>query len=219
MGEQFERRAYPRLPTNIKARFLINGETAGEGCVTDLSAGGMGIKTPVKAGVADHVVLHLAGGMRFDGRVVRITREGFSLVLDVSDARRRSLKRKLDSFFGAEDPPEELAIERRLSPRIAGPEEYSICLTDTDELKCRIIDMSLVGVAMKVDGELKLGDKVTIGKTAGRVVRCDGDIYGVEFDTPWRPHQFHAPETTQERMRPRIDAAAAEKKPIARKRA
>ena len=182
MGEHADRREFRRLETAIEARFLINNDEAGRGVVRDISANGLAIKSETTADIADHVIAHLAGGMRLEGRVARKWDGGFSIALAISISRREKLKQKIDGLFNEDEPPTELWIERRVNDRKAVGDVEGVCKADNRVLRCQIVDMSLSGAAIKTDSELALGAVVTIGQTVGRVVRNDGDIYGIEFD-------------------------------------
>ena len=50
-----------------------------------------------------------------------------------------------------------------------------------DEERCRIIDLSLSGVAVVSDHRPPIGSKVNVGKAPGRVVRYIDGGFAVEF--------------------------------------
>ena len=86
-----DRREYPRLKARMPARLLINGEHSGQGTLFDLSAGGVGVLTDLAAEVGDHIVLHLDGGARLEGTVMRLLADGFGVQLTMSEAKRSRL--------------------------------------------------------------------------------------------------------------------------------
>ena len=179
-----ERREFPRLKARMPARLLINNETSGTGTLFDLSAGGVGVLTDLKVAKGDHVVLHLEGGGRLEGAVMRLLADGFGVQLTMSEAKRSRLIDALEPMVESVEEIVELPMNRRVAERVAGLRMKTECHTEDGVLDCRIVDMSLTGAAIETDANIKIGSAVTIGQTSGKVVRRDGKTFGVQFDRP-----------------------------------
>ncbi|MEM9495705.1 MAG: PilZ domain-containing protein [Pseudomonadota bacterium] len=182
MEDPSQARAHPRIDTQIAARFLVNSEESGRGVAINISAGGVAIASETPVQIGDHIILHLAGAMRVEGAVVRLIDEGFCIALEISASRREKLKQNIDMMSHDENPPTRVRGDRRIAERVPGPEGHNYCRTADGVFKCRVVDMSLNGLAIRVEGEIAMGAWVIVGKTGGRVVRADGDLYGIEFD-------------------------------------
>ena len=179
-----ERREFPRLKARMPARLLINNETSGKGTLFDLSAGGVGVLTGVKVAAGDHVVMHLDGGGRLEGTVMRLLEDGFGVELTMSEAKRSRLIDALEPMVENVDEIVELPMNRRVAERVAGLRMETECHTENGILECRIVDMSLTGAAIETGSEIAIGAVITIGQTRGKVVRRYGKIYGIHFVRP-----------------------------------
>ncbi|MBH9807737.1 PilZ domain-containing protein, partial [Clostridioides difficile] len=60
------------------------------------------------------------------------------------------------------------------------------------EIRARLIDISMSGVAISCPVPLPLGAAVTVGSTPGRLVRYFEGGFGVQFLLPLSPDRFHA---------------------------
>lgn len=191
-------RAFPRVAAEIFVRFLINGDTPGEGFARDMSGGGLAITSGNKVAVGDHIVAHLDGGARLEGLAVRVFETGFAIEFDISETRRERLLSRLDHHADGE-PLKELMIDQRVSDRVSGNKIETECMTERGAVPCRIIDMSLSGAAIRTSGYIRVGSKVTLGQTSGTIVRREGQINGLQFAQPNQTRQSAAPraETTR----------------------
>ena len=145
----------------------------------DISAGGVALRAPVLGMVGDRVVVYLDLIGRLEGRIARHTREGFALVLQASEARRERLIDHL-TWLANRDvmgvPP-----ERRHDRIVPHARDSRLRLDGNVSVPCQIIDVSMSGVAVEIDEPPPIGTAVTIGRTAGRVIRhVEGGI-GIEF--------------------------------------
>ncbi len=168
----------------MPARLLVNNETSGKGTLFDLSAGGVGVLTDVKVAAGDHVVMHLEGGARLEGTVMRLLADGFGVELTMSAAKRSRLIDALEPMVESVEEIVELPMNRRVAERVAGLRMETECHTENGALECRIVDMSLTGAAIETNAEIAIGSVITIGQTRGKVVRRYGKTYGIHFDRP-----------------------------------
>lgn len=202
-----ERREFPRLKARMPARLLINNETSGKGTLFDLSAGGVGVLTDVEVAAGDRVVMHLDGGARLEGTVMRLLADGFGVELTMSAAKRSRLVDALEPMVESVEEIVELPMNRRVAERVAGLRMETECHTENGILECRIVDMSLTGAAIESRTEIAIGSVITIGQTRGKVVRRYGNTYGIHFDRPNERAQSPQPENRS------ADAGVADVRP------
>lgn len=175
-----ERRQFPRVPSQINTKFLVNNDKAGDGIVVDLSANGIRVETSCDVLLDDDIVFYFQDNIRIAGTIIRIFPNGFAVALSISDLKKMRLSTSIDC---CEDKPiTRIPIERRISERKSASYEQTICFTAEGEGPCKILDISLNGIAFETMMPLKINELVSIGQINGRIVRKDGHIYGLEFD-------------------------------------
>lgn len=177
-----ERRAFPRLKSRIKVRLLVNNASDGEGVVLNFSASGAGIESGLEVTPGDHIVLHLEGGSRFEGVVARLFEGGFGVEFGMHESKRQRLISALDAVGEDAEEMTVLPLKQRIASRVGGFRGKAVCRTENGDVECRLVDMSLSGAAIQADATLNVGDVVFLGQTKGRIVRRDGDTYGIQFD-------------------------------------
>lgn len=178
-----ERRAFPRLKSRINARLLLNNEMDGDGLLLDFSASGAAIETALSAAPGDRLVLHLDGGSRFEGVVARLFEGGFAVEFGMHESKRERLVNALEARLAEEDELTSLPLKQRVAQRIGGFRSKTRCrIEDGGEIECRLVDMSLGGAAIETDADIKIGSRIVLGQTPGKIVRRDGMLYGVQFD-------------------------------------
>ncbi len=180
-----ERRKFPRLKARMAASLLVNNEIDGKGTLFDLSAGGVGILSDLRVAQGDHIVMHLAGGGRLEGTVMRLLADGFGVELTMSDTKRSRLIDALEPMVEGVEEIVELPMNRRVAERVAGLRMEAECFTENGVLiDCRVVDMSLTGAAIETNADIDINSVITIGQTRGTVVRRYGKIYGIQFERP-----------------------------------
>lgn len=177
-----ERRAFPRLKSRINVRLLVNSSIDGQGVVLNFSASGAGIESDIDVAPGDRIVLHLEGGSRFEGVVARLFNGGFGVEFGMHESKRERLVNALETIGDDAGEMTALPLKQRVATRIGGFRGKTLCRTADGDVECRLVDMSLSGAAIETDAPLKVGDAVMLGQTRGRIVRREGDIYGVQFD-------------------------------------
>ena len=177
-----ERRAFPRLKSRINVRLLVNSSIDGQGLVLNFSASGAGIESDIDVAPGDRIVLHLEGGSRFEGVVARLFNGGFGVEFGMHESKRQRLVNALETIGEDAEEMTALPLKQRVANRIGGFRGKTLCRTAAGDIECRLVDMSLSGAAIETDKPLNVGDAVMLGQTRGRVVRRDGDVYGVQFD-------------------------------------
>ena len=192
-----ERRLHPRFGSDIRARILINKVQNATANVLDLSASGLRFQYGGVVDIGDDIVAHLEGGARLEGKVVRKFDYGFAILLELSEDKRRRLICSLEKARAEGEAMSRLTMERRFSARVAGITRTVICETADKKIHAEIVDMSLVGVAIKTDADLEIDSLICVGRTRGYIVRREGDIYGVKFLSSEGTYADDAPPARQ----------------------
>lgn len=177
-----ERRAFPRLKSRINVRLLVNNTLDGEGVILNFSASGAGVESALEVAPGDRIVLHLEGGSRFEGVVARLFDGGFGVEFGMHESKRQRLISALDAIGEDAEGMTALPLKQRVANRVGGFRGKAVCRTEKGDIECRLVDMSLSGAAIQTDAVLNVGDPVCLGQTKGRIVRRDGEVYGIQFD-------------------------------------
>lgn len=164
---------------------MLNNLEDGAGVVMDFSASGASVKTDISAVPGDRIVLHLDGGSRFEGVVSRCYEGGLAVEFGMHENKRQRLVDALESVMQGASTLTSLPLKNRVSPRIGGFRSKVVCSTGSQDFECRLVDMSLGGAAVEMDTDagLATGTAVILGQTSGRIVRREGNVYGIRFDT------------------------------------
>jgi hypothetical protein len=170
-----ERRRHNRSQMNLSARFLLHDGSEHSGVVTNISVGGMAIKTSAKPAAGSIIIAYVQDLGRLEGLVSRSERDGFAVRLTLSSLRRDKLEEKLGQ--GYKQP----GIEGRRHERESTAGVTKVQRADGREVNCRVIDLSLGGVSVAAVEWPPLGEQVMVGKMRGRVVRHHSQGFAIEF--------------------------------------
>lgn len=143
---------------------------------------GAAVKTDLQVAPGDRIILHLEGGSRFEGVVARLFDGGFGIEFGMHDSKRQRLVNALESVTDETSEMTSLPLKQRVASRVGGFRGKTVCYTDSGEIECRLVDMSLSGAAIETDTDLKIGSVVSLGQTKGRIIRRDGKTYGIQFE-------------------------------------
>ncbi len=183
-----DRRRHPRLPVALLGRYRLATLQDYPCLSVDVSLGGVALLAPVKGPVGDRVVLHLEQIGTLEGRIVRHTMTGFALELRLSARRRERLKAQLAWLENRHS----LGLPERRRHRRIVPLHTAVMVhfEDGRRLATRLVDVSRSGAAILLDEKPPVGASLTLGATAGRVVRHFEDGVGVEFAVPLPRDRF-----------------------------
>jgi len=153
--------------------------------VIDISPGGMALIAPQRGHVGERVVAYIDEIGRLEGMIARIFERGFSMTIMASPQKRDKLATQLTWLANREilDLPD----DRRHQRIEAGDQRTILRMEDGAEEKCRIVDLSISGVAVVSNNRPPLGSIVRVGKALGRVVRYLDNGFAVEFKTVQNP--------------------------------
>ena len=145
---------------------------------------------PVKGAVGERVVLYLEHVGRIEGEITRHTAQGFTVSIAATVRKRDKLASQLTWLGNRHDLglPEDRRHER-IVPRNPVAE---LRLESGRVMIVRLIDISMSGTAISADekDKLPIGTSVTLGHTAGTVVRHFQGGMAVEFLLSLSPDRF-----------------------------
>ncbi len=176
---QRDRRLNQRAKISLLGRYMLPNRQEFPCQTIDMSPGGLALAAPAKGNIGDRVIVYLDTLGRVEGKIVRHLEDGFAMALNASLAKRDKLGDQLTWVLNRQalGLPEDRRHER-IAPRSTSS---TMKLKDGREYKVKIIDISLSGVAVITDFQPALFEIVTIGDTAGRVVRHFNGGIAIEF--------------------------------------
>jgi hypothetical protein len=150
-------------------------------CLTiDISPGGVAFAGVAKGGVGERVIAYLSQIGRVEGTIARHLDDGFAIQMKLPVLKREKLADQLtwlanrQALGMAEDRRHE-----RIPPKSS---HTTLKLPDGQEHLAKLIDISISGAALTVAARPPIGSPVTIGQTAGQIVRHFEGGIAVEFD-------------------------------------
>ena len=176
-----ERRRFQRVKVHLLGRYMLPDRREFPCQIINMSPGGLAMLAPGIGNVGDRVIAYLDHIGRVEGKITRIIDNGFAMTVGATARKRDKLAAQLTWLANRNilNLPEDRR-HGRLTPR--NPMARLI-LPNGHNVTCRIIDLSASGAAVKIAPDLlpAVGAAVTIGKTAGRVVRHIEDGFAIEF--------------------------------------
>lgn len=172
-----DRRRHRRLALDLSARVVLAGrEVAAR--MTGASAGGAEIVAPLAPKLGETVVAYVDRVGRLEGRVLRVTRDGFVLSFSRRPARAKRLADTLTWVVNM--GPER---DRRGARRYDKDEAATLVRPSGDAVACRILDISTTGASIAIDAQSRpaVGEIVVVGKVSGQVVRHHEAGIGIAF--------------------------------------
>lgn len=170
-----ERRRHKRLEMSLTVRFLLDDGSEHSGTVTNISVGGMSIRSDAKPAAGSIIIAYVEDLGRLEGLVARSGGESFAVRLTLSALRREKLEERLGLGF------KPAGIDGRRHERESTKGVTKVQRSDGREISCRVIDLSLGGVSVAATEWPPLGEQVMVGKMRGRVVRHHDQGFAIEF--------------------------------------
>jgi hypothetical protein len=174
-----ERRRHQRVRVNLLGRYMLPDRREYPCQVSNMSPGGMALIAPVAANPGERVIAYVDHVGRLEGVVARHFQNGFAMTISATPRKRDKLAAQLTWLANRhilglpEDRRHGRVTPKNQSGRLILPNGLNIA--------CRVIDISQSGAAIGTLERPELGSLVTIGKTAGRVVRHLEDGFAIEF--------------------------------------
>jgi hypothetical protein len=176
-----EKRRHQRVRVSLLGRYMLADRREFPCQTLDMSPGGVSLVAPVAGRPGDRVVAYLDHLGRVEGIVTRVIPNGFSMSVSASGRKRDKLAAQLTWLATRHvlGMPEDRRHDR-IEPRNA----TTVLVIEDQEVTCRVLDVSLSGAAVAVEGRPPIGSMVTVGRTAARVVRHIENGIAVEFTRP-----------------------------------
>ena len=185
-----DQRRHQRVNVAVLGRYMLADRREYPCQTVDMSPGGVRLTCAVVGEVGERVVLYLEHIGRIEGVVARHSAGGFAVQLNATPRKREKIASQLTWLANREilGLPEGRAHERLVPTQTA----VTLRVESGREIKARLIDISMSGVAISSTANLSLGAAVTVGSTPGRLVRYFEGGFGVQFLLPLSPDRFHA---------------------------
>jgi hypothetical protein len=180
-----EGRRYQRVKVDLLGRYMLEDRREFPCQVVDMSPGGMAVIAPQCGRLGERVVAYIDHIGRLEGMIARIYPSGFSMTISASQRKREKLSAQLTWLANRSilDLPED-----RRHQRVATRDQTTTVRMEAGaEEKCRIVDLSVSGVAVISDNRPPIGSIVRVGKAPGRVVRHLESGFAVEFTRVQNP--------------------------------
>jgi len=180
-----ENRRYQRVKVDLLGRYMLEDRREFPCQVVDMSPGGMAVIAPQCGKLGERVVAYIDHIGRLEGMIARIYPSGFSMSISASQRKRDKLSAQLTWLANRSilDLPED-----RRHQRVTARDQTTTVRTENGaEEKCRIVDLSVSGVAVISDNRPPIGSTVRVGKAPGRVVRHLESGFAVEFTRVQNP--------------------------------
>lgn len=174
-----ESRRYQRVKVDLLGRYMLEDRREFPCQVVDMSPGGMAMIAPQSGRVGERVVVYVDHIGRLEGVIARNLPSGFSMTIVASQRKRDKIAAQLTWLANRNmlDLPE----DRRHQRSAMQDQTTTVVLDDGNRENCRIVDLSVSGVAVVSDRRPAIGTIARVGKAPGRVVRHLENGYAVEF--------------------------------------
>lgn len=184
-----DRRRHQRVRVALLGRYMLSSRQEYPCQTINMSPGGIAIVAPVRGLIGERIVLYVEHLGRIEGQIVRHTDLGLALTIGATIRKRDKLASQLTWLANRQSLglPEDRRHERIV------PRHTAVLVTVSDDVGTvtgRLIDVSLSGAAVTIAERPAIGTVVTLGRTAGRVVRYFEGGMAVEFLLPLSPDRF-----------------------------
>jgi hypothetical protein len=174
-----ERRRHQRVRVNLLGRYMLSDRREYPCQVANMSPGGMALIAPVCGQPGERVIAYVDHLGRLEGTVSRHFENGFAMTLAATTRKRDKLAAQLTWLANRHilGLPEDRR-HGRITPR---QPTGRLVLANGINVGCRVIDISQSGAAVATEERPEIGSSITIGRTAGRVVRHLENGIAIEF--------------------------------------
>ncbi len=174
-----EKRRWQRVNLKLPLTFMDEDGYEHSGKTINICGGGMMFRTKEPPFRGARLICYVEQIGRMSGHVVR---SSMGFVSVVSDAPFTKRDRLVDLLTWLANKDKLQLEEERRSSRTAGTGETTVRTVEGREIRCHIMDMSFVGVALATsDNRPLIGERVQIGSQRGRVARYLAEGFAVDF--------------------------------------
>jgi hypothetical protein len=180
--QQVERRRHARVPVALFGRYMLNNRREFPCITVDMSPGGVRLCAPVQGVMGERIVVYLDQVGRVEGQITRLLSDGFAMTVGATLRKRDKVAAQLTWFANRKmlGLPEDRRHER-IVPRNT---RAVMRMQDGREMFVRIMDVSMSGAAVGVEGDFTSGMTLYLGSMPAKVVRrIEGGI-AIEFFRP-----------------------------------
>lgn len=184
-----ERRRHHRVPVALLGRYMLADRQEYPCQTIDASPGGVAVVAPVRGQIGERIVAYLEHVGRVEGEITRHLPQGFCFRISAAARKRDKIASQLTWLANRQalGLPEDRRHER-IVPRLPAT---VVRLESGRELDARLIDVSLSGAAVSLEGSKPaLGAAVTVGSTTAKVVRHFQGGIAVEFRLALSPDRL-----------------------------
>jgi hypothetical protein len=174
-----DQRTFQRVLINLQGRLMLSDLQEYDCFVSDMSPGDMNVTCSGRPRLGERIVAYIDHLGRVEGTVARVDGRGFSMAINATDRKREKLAAQLTWLANKHELglPEDRRHDR-LVPRNTRAE---LTTDEGVQYVCRIIDLSLSGVAVDLDIRPPIGTPLRFGALRGRVVRHFSEGVAIEF--------------------------------------
>lgn len=176
------RETFHRVAVNLPGRMMLANRTEYDCAAVDMSPGDVMISAPALPKIGERVIAYIDHIGRLEGHAKALADRGsFVMTINATERKREKLAAQLTWIANRHELglPEDRRHDR-LTPRRTLTE---ITLEDGRKIPCRLIDLSLSGAAVDMDGRLPVGTPLRLGSMRARVVRHFADGIAIEFSS------------------------------------
>jgi hypothetical protein len=179
-GSPVEKRKQKRTPLALKGKLFSPDSGFEDDCrVVDFSPDGAGVKSAISAAVGTRLVLYVEGFGRFEGTVVARDRTRLGVQFQPSAVKRERTIDLLSAYVASGTTQ---AVPLRSALRAKGvPPLHDFTCADGQLAACEVIDIALGGALLKTEARPEIGEFLTFGTAAARVVRHTATGIAVQF--------------------------------------
>lgn len=173
-------RRHSRVAVSLGARCLFEDRREVECRIVDMSVAGAALEAPALGLPHERIVAYVEDVGRLEGRIVRRFSGGFAFSWESSPTRRDKLADRLTWI--ANRAVLGLADDRRHERAVPTEPWSRLVFADGSTTRCRILDVSTSGAAVRSEMRPPIGARVFLGRMSGRIVRHGEASIGIEFD-------------------------------------
>lgn len=174
-----DRREYPRIPVMLAGQMLISTGMAKEVQITNMSAGGAGVRYLGRPPGADLTgTLTVEGFGNIPGVTTRDTGKLCGLRFLIGEAERRHLQARLAGLIRSGLPG--LVVQPE-NDQWAEDSRLVLTRFSGKQHECEVVEISLLGVALHTSFPVPEGEHVLVGKMFGRVLKVEDGRLTVQF--------------------------------------
>jgi hypothetical protein len=180
--QQVERRRHARVPVSLFGRYMLHSRREFPCVTVDMSPGGVRICAPVQGVMGERIVVYLDQVGRIEGQITRLLPDGFAMTVGATLRKRDKVAAQLTWFANRKmlGLPEDRRHER-IVPRNT---RAVLRTSDGREIFVRIIDVSMSGAAIGVEGDFTAGMTLYLGSMPAKIVRKIEGGLALEFFRP-----------------------------------